>query len=252
MFQESRVLRRIAALYDIHGNLPALEAVLDELAGVEVDGVVVGGDVVPGPMPSECLALLRETGVPTWCISGNGEADTVVAHSGQAMTRVPPAFHETMLWTARALSAADHTAIASWQASSTLDVADLGLVHFCHATPRDDNEIFTEQTPTDRLLPVFDSIAAKVVICGHTHMQFDRTVGDIRVVNAGSVGMPFGEPTADWAIVGADGIELRQTVYDLEAASQRIAATEYPVEFDPRHPPSAEHMLAVFEAVALQ
>ncbi|MFN2572148.1 MAG: metallophosphoesterase, partial [Gemmatimonadales bacterium] len=106
-------------------------------------------------------------------------------------------------------------------------IGGLGEVMFCHATPRNNTEIFTRLTPEDRLLPVFEGVGAAVVVCGHTHMQFDRMVGDIRVVNAGSVGMPFGAPGADWLLLGPD-IELRHTDYDLTGAAERIRNTEYP------------------------
>ena len=103
----------------------------------------------------------------------------------------------------------------------------LGDVLFCHATPRNDTEIFTRLTPEERLLPVFQDVEASLVVCGHTHMQFDRRVGRLRVVNAGSVGMPFQAPGAYWLLLGPD-IELRRTPYDLEDAARRIRATAYP------------------------
>ena len=121
---------------------------------------------------------------------------------------------------------------------------------FCHATPRNDTELFTRLTPEDRLLPVFAGIGAALVVCGHTHMQFDRTVGTLRVVNAGSVGMPFGEPGADWLLLGP-GVELRHTPYDLRRAAERIRGTDYPQaeEFASRdvlRPRSEAEMLELF------
>lgn len=126
-------------------------------------------------------------------------------------------------------------------------------VLFCHATPRDNNEIFTRLTPDRRLRSAFEAADASVVICGHTHMQFDRTIGDLRVVNAGSVGMPFGEPGAYWALLGP-GIELRHTAYDLVDATERIRATAHPqaAELEVLQPPTASKMLEVLEAAALK
>ena len=123
-------------------------------------------------------------------------------------------------------------------------------VLFCHATPRSDTEIFTSLTPDDRLLPAFAGIDAALAVCGHTHMPFDRTVGGVRVVNAGSVGMPFGLPGADWLLLGP-GVEPRHTDYDLEAAAARVRATAYPQaeEFAARsvlRPPSEDEALALF------
>ena len=83
-----------------------------------------------------------------------------------------------------------------------VEIDGLGTVLFCHATPRNEIDIFTRLTPEERLLPVFAGVDASVVVCGHTHMQFDRMVGRLRVVNAGSVGMPFGTTGADWLLLG--------------------------------------------------
>jgi diadenosine tetraphosphatase ApaH/serine/threonine PP2A family protein phosphatase len=101
-------------------------------------------------------------------------------------------------------------------------------VLFCHATPRNETEIITRRTPEDRLLPVFKDVDASVVVCGHTHMQFDRTVGRLRVVNAGSVGMPFGTTGADWLLLGP-GIELRKTNYDTLATAEQFRRTAFPM-----------------------
>jgi diadenosine tetraphosphatase ApaH/serine/threonine PP2A family protein phosphatase len=146
--------------------------------------------------------------------------------------------------------------IASWPATFRVPVRGLGEVLFCHATPRNDTEIFTRMTPEERLLPVFEGIDFPLVVCGHTHMQFDRMVGKIRVVNAGSVGMPFGSPGADWLLLGPD-VELRHTTYDLTQAAQRIRKTKYPQaeDFAARNvlqPPSEEEMLKVFARAELK
>lgn len=243
---------RIAALYDIHGNLPALEAVLEEIDAAGIDKIVVGGDLVPGPMPLECFELLDGQARPVEALFGNGETDTLVAFRGEELARVPVAFHETMLWVANQLTPAAAERIAAFPATLLHTLPGLGNVLFCHATPRDDNEIFTRRTPEERLRPIFESTGADIVVCGHTHMQFDRMVGEVRVVNAGSVGMPFGEPEACWLVIHDEGIEVRRTSYDLEAAATRIRATGYPTDADPREPPGAEQMLAVFEAASLR
>jgi diadenosine tetraphosphatase ApaH/serine/threonine PP2A family protein phosphatase len=131
-------------------------------------------------------------------------------------------------------------------------------VLFCHATPRNDTEIFTRQTTEEKLRPIFDAAGAPLVICGHTHMQFDRTIGDVRVVNAGSVGMPFGATGAYWLLLGptARDLDLRRTQYDLAAAAGRIRATAYPQadEFATRNvldPPSEAAILDAFSRAEL-
>ncbi|HEY7214852.1 MAG TPA: metallophosphoesterase family protein [Thermoanaerobaculia bacterium] len=246
---------RLAAIYDIHGNLPALEAVLAEIRQAAVDHVVVGGDVLPGPMPQECFERLRGLDVPVRFIHGNCEV-AVLAERAGANPRVPEQVRETIRWTARQLSAQDERWIAGWPKTLRLEIDGLGEVLFCHATPRDENECFTRLTPEDRLLPIFDGLGASLVVCGHTHMQFDRRIGKTRVVNAGSVGMPFGESGADWLLLGPD-VQLRHTPYDLEAAAARVRDTAYPQaeDFAVRYvlrPPSAEEMLEVFTRVELK
>jgi putative phosphoesterase len=218
---------RVAALYDIHGNLPALEATLDEVRRSDVDLVVVGGDVMPGPMPIECLASLRELDLPTRSIFGNGEREVLAELAGEETGNVPERFREVVRWVARRLPPDDARAVASWPATLAVEVPPLGKVLFCHGTPRSDTEIFTRRTPEERLAPIFDGVDAAVVVCGHTHMQFDRTLGAVRVVNAGSVGMPFGAPGAHWLLLGPD-VELRRTFYDRDLAAARIRDTSYP------------------------
>ena len=244
---------KIAALYDVHGNLPALKAVLDDVRRAGVDEVVIGGDVVPGPMPVECLDALHDLSIPQHFIYGNGETDIVALGRGEELTRVPEHFHDVMRWVVDALEPHHLEEFASWPLSVRLEVPDLGVVHFCHATPRDDNEIFTRLTPEEKLRPILEPVEADIVVCGHTHMAFDRHVGHVRVVNAGSVGMPFGDPGAFWCLISDQGILIRRTMYDLEAAAARLDETGYPSsDYDLRRPLSEDDMLRIFEAAALK
>jgi predicted phosphodiesterase len=241
---------RVAAIYDVHGNLPALDAVLDDVRRENVDLIVVGGDVLPGPMPREALARLLALDTPTRFIHGNGEAAVLMVLRGDEPVTVPEPFRDIVRWTAARLENAQAAAIAGWPATFAQDIDGVGRVLFCHATPRSDTEIFTRLTPAADIRAAFEDVAADVVVCGHTHMQFDRTIGGLRVVNAGSVGMPFGLPGADWLLVGP-GIELRHTSYDLERAAQRIRASEYPhadafAERNVLAPPSEEDMLRAY------
>jgi putative phosphoesterase len=236
---------RVAALYDIHGNLPALEAVLHEIQAAGVDRIVVGGDVLPGPMPRESLACLLALDVPVQFIRGNGDRE-VIAPSGA----VPEAYRESVRWNAEQLRPEDAQRLAEWPLAVRLRIEGIGEVLFCHATPRNDTEIFTRLTPDEKLLPIFGGLGVPLTVCGHTHMQFDRTMGTVRVVNAGSVGMPFGEPGAYWLLLGP-GVQLRYTSYNLAEAAERIRATEYPKadEFAARNvlqPPSEQDILEAF------
>jgi putative phosphoesterase len=241
---------RVAALYDIHGNLPALEAVLQEIRQAEVEHVVVGGDVLPGPMPCETLACLLDLDIPVQLIRGNGDREVLAHKAGVESGAVPESFREVMRWSAEQLQPEHERWLASWPETLRVEIEGLGEVLFCHATPRSDTEIFTRLTPEDRILPAFEGLDVPLVVCGHTHMQFDRTIGGVRVVNAGSVGMPFGRPGADWLLLGPD-VQLRHTAYDLERAAKRVRATKYPQaqEFAARNvlqPPSEREILEAF------
>lgn len=218
---------RLAALYDIHGNLPALEAVLQEIHQAEVDHVVVGGDVMPGPMPRETLELLLNLDIPAQFILGNGEVAVLEQMAGMEPATVPEPYRPIIGWTAQQLQPEHKRLLDGWPKTLRIEVSGLGAVLFCHATPLNENDIFTRLTPEQRLLPLFEGLNASVVVCGHTHMQFDRMVGRTRVVNAGSVGMPFGEPGADWLLLSPE-VQLRHAAYDLAKAAERIRATGYP------------------------
>ena len=247
---------RVAAIYDIHANLPALEAVIEDIRDAGVDRIVVGGDVVPGPMPRETLERLLSLDVPTAFIRGNGDREVLLRMRGGDSDAVPEAFREAMRWNARQLRREHEAALDGWPLTLALQIPGLGEVLFCHATPRDDNEIFTRLTPDDPLQPIFGGLDADLVVCGHTHMPFDRTIGRTRVVNAGSVGMPFGEPGAYWILLGPD-VQFRRTAYDLEQAAARIRATPYPQAeaFAARNvlkPPSEQEVLDAFARVAVK
>ena len=256
----------IAALYDIHANLPALEAVAHDLREAGVDRVIVGGDVVPGPMPCETLDFLLNLPMPVQFIQGNGELSvlaeaaatddpTTVRYSGTITGEpLPPPLRQLVRWTAHQLDANARRLLASWPKTLRLDIEGLGRVLFCHGTPRSEIECFTRLTPEALLLPVFADIEAELIICGHTHMQFDRRIGPRRVVNAGSVGMPFQHPPgAYWLQMGSE-VQLRHTIYDLSSAAERVRATLYPQveQFAARNilnPPNEADML---KALTLQ
>lgn len=247
---------RVAAIYDVHGNLPALEAVLRDVREANVDRIVVGGDVIPGPMPRESIELLEALDLPTHFLRGNGEREVLALRAGAESTNVPERFRAIMRWTADQLDDDTARRIAAWPATCRLRLEPLGDVFFCHATPRSDTEIFTERTPEDALRPIIDAAAADVVVCGHTHMQFDRRVGKARVVNAGSVGMSFQGTGAYWLLLGNE-VELRRTDYDLAEAASRIAATAYPhaanfAEGNVLRPPTRETTLESFTRVELR
>jgi putative phosphoesterase len=208
---------KVAALYDVHGNLPALEAVLAEVP--EDAAIVSGGDVFSGPMPAETLARLRDLGPRVHFVRGNADRDL-----GPYEERWRARYE----WLMAQLTPEEHALAEAWPPTVALEVEGLGRTLFCHGTPRSDLEAITAVTAADRLREILSEVSARTVVCGHTHHQFDRRIGDTRVVNAGSIGMPYeGRPGAYWALLGPD-VELRRTEYDLDGAAEAIRATSYP------------------------
>lgn len=134
---------------------------------------------------------------------------------------------EETRWVAGHLSSDEIEMIESWGQTITLEIDHVGKILFCHGTPQSDIDVFTKLTPDEKLLPVFEDVNVPVVVCGHTHMQFDRTIGDVRVVNAGSVGMPFGTTGAGWLLIDTE-IKFKNTPYDLENAADQIRRSSFP------------------------
>jgi predicted phosphodiesterase len=208
---------KVAALYDVHGNLPALDAVLAEVP--DDAAIMSGGDVFSGPMPAESLARLRDLGPRVTFVRGNADRDL-----GPYEERWRARYE----WLMAQLTPDERALAEAWPETATLEVDGLGRTLFCHGTPRSDLEAITAITSEERLLEILSGVTEQTVVCGHTHHQFDRRIGDLRVVNAGSVGMPYeGRPGAYWALLGPD-VEFRRTEYDLAAAAEAIRATSYP------------------------
>lgn len=243
-----------AVISDIHGNLPALEAVLDEIDGLDVDEIVVAGDVLPGPFPAETFDRILAAGRPIRFIHGNGDRNVLRAMRGQDLAEIGPAFHEWIRWNASQLTSLHAETIASWPSTLTFESA-LGRVFVCHATPRNDTDVFFRRTAAEALLPHFESVAESVVVCGHTHLPFDRRVGRHRVLNSGSVGMPNVERGAFWLLFDEE-VQFRRTRYDVEAAAALIRNSGSPradeIAENILTPRSEEDTLSLFAKVELR
>jgi putative phosphoesterase len=204
---------RVAVVSDVHGNLPALEAVLAEIEREDVDAIVCCGDVYELlPFGDECRELLERAGARF--VRGNADPDLC------------------------------------WPLTLELAVEGLGRVLFCHATPRNNEDVFTEEIADEDVLWLFGPVDADVVVCGHTHIQVDRTIGRLRIVNPGSVGLPYeGERGAFWAVLGP-GVDHRRTLYDAEAAAAAARALDRPDAADLAatllSPPSRREALDTF------
>jgi predicted phosphodiesterase len=211
---------RVAALYDVHGNLPALEAVLAEVDREQPDAIVFGGDIIAGPMPRQTLERVLALGDRAHLIRGN--ADRIVLEFRRGMREGGVGFADA--WIGEQLSDEQAELLDQLPLTVTLDVDGLARTCFCHATPRSDEEIFTERDSDDVVAGMLEGVEERTVVCGHTHIQVERQVGAWRVVNAGAVGIAYGGLGAQWALLGP-GVELRQTDYDREGAARLIRET---------------------------
>ncbi len=211
-------------LADIHANLPALEAVLDEPDVESADAVVLLGDIALGPMPAETLDRLAELGDRAVWVHGNCEREMITAFDGGD---VPWPNGAEAAASAGLIGRAHRDRLDGLPLTATLDIDGLGPTLFCHASPRRDDEMLLVDSPPERWAAALDGIDADVVVCGHTHMPFDRLTGGRRVVNPSSVGMPYGHPGAGWALLGP-GVMLRRTMYDAQAAAGVIGASRHP------------------------
>ncbi|MFI8770353.1 metallophosphoesterase family protein [Streptomyces sp. NPDC053792] len=213
------MLNRVAVLSDIHAVLPALEAVLAEPEVRAADRIVLTGDIAAGPQPVQVLDLLVSLGDRIVWISGNADRELLEYRSGQRDSIPDP----IAPWAAGQLREDHLDLLGRLPRSLSLPVHGLGKVLFCHATPRDDEEVVLVDSCLDRWREVFSELDTDIrtVVCGHTHMPFVRLAHGRLVINPGSVGMPYGRPGAHWALLGP-GVELRSTDFDIEAATTHI------------------------------
>jgi len=213
--------------------------VLRDVREAEVDAVVFGGDDLAGPWPAETAALLASLELPTFRVRGNADRELTGA-PGRA-----PA--ELLEWAAGRIDTETLASIERLPLTQTLDIDGLGPVLFCHATPRNDTEIRTVLSPDERWSEVLAGVEQRTVVVGHTHVQFDRIVGDVRVVNAGSVGMAYeDEPGAYWAVLGPD-VEFRRSEFDVGAMLAALPGLAYPVEWGEA---SSREASEYFESIA--
>jgi predicted phosphodiesterase len=215
------VYDRVAVLSDIHGVLPALEAVLAEPEVAAADRIVLTGDITAGPQPTEVLALLRSLGERVLWVAGNADRELVEYRRGER-EEIPDPIGP---FAAAQLADTDVEFLASLPTTRTLTVRGLGEVLFCHATPRDDEEVVLVDSRPDRWAQVLAGVPGSIrtIVCGHTHMPYVRLAHGRLVVNPGSVGMPYGRPGAHWCLLGP-GTDLRVTSYDIPAAVERLVA----------------------------
>lgn len=224
---------RVAALYDVHGNAPALEAVLADVAAGDVELVVFGGDLVAGPWPQETLAIARSLPRARFVLGNADRLDSSIPSGSWILDR---------------LGDDELAFLASFEEKIVVD----GVL-YRHGSPRSVDEMVTSLTPDALVREMLAGIEEKLVVVGHTHVQFDRRIDGHRVVNAGSVGMAYeGRRGAFWALIG-DDVELRRTEYDVEAVAAALPA-DYPGRDDLSgwllDPPDPEEVARYFESQA--
>lgn len=214
---------RVAPLYDIHGNIDALDAVLNEIQSQDIDLIVIGGDIAWGPFPAEAVSRVEDLAERARVIRGNADRELVepdAAESGWIA--------DVNRWCLEQLSPHQQRFLSDLPETEVVSIEELGEVLFCHATPRSDDETFTAMTPEEDAASILAGVNHGLIVCGHTHSQFDRRVAGHRVVNAGSVGLPYEDaPGAYWAIIDED-IQHRRTVYDFARAAARIRRSGCP------------------------
>jgi predicted phosphodiesterase len=221
------VLTSVAVLSDIHGVLPALEAVLAEPDVASAGRIVLTGDIAAGPQP--VAVLDRLLGLGEWISWVRGNADRELVALARGVDLEPP--DEISPWAARQLTADHVDWLARLPHPVTLELDGFGPVLFCHGTPRDDAEIVLADTRLDRWAEVLDGLSADVqtVVCGHTHMPFSRLAHGRQIINPGSIGMPYGRAGAHWALLAGGAVSLRRTSFDPAAACAEIAGqSSYP------------------------
>ncbi len=244
--------RRVALLADVHGNAPALAAVLREVKTENVDLLVHAGDLTWGPLVTETLALIRAYDGRAEFVRGNADRAVIELADDTTTSTDEPTARER--WMRDHHDADAVKFLRSFWENVVVDVDGLGAVRVCHGSPRSDTECVTSATPLERIQEFMAGVDESIVATAHTHVQFDRRVDGLRSLNPGSVGLPYeGEPGAFWALLGPD-VELRRTAYDLAETIAAYRGTDDPsleqmVEML-EQPPTPEELIAHAEKLA--
>ncbi|WP_045235055.1 metallophosphoesterase family protein [Deinococcus pimensis] len=243
----------VAVLHDLHGNVHATRAALDDAWRAGARRVLIGGDVAYGPHVRETLDLLLGLGEHAVWIRGNADRELVSVALGTPPDGLPDDLVEAMRWEAAHLTNAHLRHLEGLGHRRTLCLGELGDVLLCHATPRADDEIVTALTPGDVLAEVLAGVGQDLVVGGHTHVPLDRHAGQVRFVNPGSVGLPYDGPGAAWALLDG-GVRFMRAHYDVRSAADEAARSGHPLAADLAatllQPPGGDAATAHFEDVA--
>ena len=207
---------RIAALADVHGNLPALRAAWRDIEAAEPDLVVSCGDLTWGSLPRETIDFVRGRELPLRFVRGNAERALLEQTDDRERAR----------WMYGQHTADDLDWLRSFEPT-----VSVGGIRFCHGSPQHDEDIITPITPPARLGPLLEGVSERTVVSAHIHVQFDRTIDGVRSINPGSIGLPYEGRSggAYWALIDGDDVALRRTEYDVEETCALFAATDDPM-----------------------
>ena len=212
---------RVAALADVHGNAPALEAVLAEVEREAPDLIVFCGDLTWGPLPEETVALLRSLNAQF--VRGNAERELLALFD-----ELPAEATERQRFLVERHDEAARAFVAEFRDHVVVEIDGVGPTRFCHGSPRSDEELVTEATPPERARELLAGVEERAVVTAHTHVSYERRIDGTLLLNPGSVGLPYeGRPGAYWALLGP-GVEHRRTDYDLDEAEPRIRSGANP------------------------
>jgi putative phosphoesterase len=219
------MIKKVAAIYDIHGNIVALEAILNEIQTRGVDIIVVGGDLAWGPNPFQVMNTLMSVDGDIRFIRGN--ADREVAFKYGLEEGLEPVIAEINRWCADQLLDEHINFLKKLPISISLHLEKFGEILFVHGSPRSDEESIRMDTPDSEVIEMIKDVSPEIIVCGHTHVQFDRVVKTKRIINPGSAGLPCKAKGACWAIIGEE-VEFIETQYDLDKAAKVIRESGVP------------------------
>jgi predicted phosphodiesterase len=224
---------------DIHGNLPALTAVLDDMDRRQLTNRYCLGDLVGyGVSPNEVIDLIRSSGIPTIMGNydqgvGNDSDDCGCAYTNPISKALG---EQSIAWTSAHVDGERKTYLRELPAQLALQLANWRVL-LVHGSPRRINEYLFEDRPISSIERILDNAQTDVLVCGHTHLPYHKVLPSGRhIINAGSVGKPKdGDARGCYVVLTAVGsdlqVEFTRVRYDVEQAASAIEATEMPHEY---------------------
>ncbi len=229
---------KIAVFSDIHANLLALEAVLEDMDARGIENRYCLGDLVGyGTFPNEVIDIVRGYEIPT--VQGNYDQgvgnDSDDCGCAYRTDEARALGRRSIAWTNARVAAQNKAYLRGLHAQIPLKLGDLDVL-LVHGSPRKINEYLFEDRRASSVERIFEQASVDVIICGHTHKPYHRIVSNGQIVNDGSVGKPKdGDPRACYAVITAAGSELSveyvRVPYDVELAAQAIESSDMPDEF---------------------